>query len=183
MTTHIQGGGIPVNDSLTHYGIKGMKWGVRKAVKQSEDNYRSDVKGAKVAYKAGKKTASNRQEKRANKLAYSRSLGKAADKYNSSIEKIAKKEGARLTEKSKGSTTAAIVKGYAKATAGSLAMIGGFSVAQASNNPAGIIGAYVAALVLGGALMDKGLNDISSVSAYEGDTSMLKRKTAYGQNY
>lgn len=171
------------NQYVCHAGVKGMKWGYRKALKTAETDYRSDVKSAKSAYKKGKKTVTSRSDRQANKLSYNRSLGDAANKFNRKIEDIATKEGGRLTEKSKGSTTAAKAKGYAKITAGVLGWVGTYAAASLIKNPTARVGAQVVSGVLAGTLAGTGLNNVASVRAYEGDTELLKRKTARGQNY
>lgn len=168
------------NEYLIHYGTKGMRWGVRKA----ESTYRSDKKKAKANFKAGKKSASSVQDRRANRIAYNKAKNAAANKFNTSINRIAKKEGSRLIDKSKGSSTRAKAKGYAKIVAGSLGFIGGIGASTLIKNPYAQLGAQAVTGVLSGALLGKGVNDIASVSAYEGDYSMLKRKNGAGNlNY
>lgn len=170
------------NQYICHYGTKGMKWGVRNRVREAESNYRSDVKSIKKSYKQGKKTYKTRDDKLANKLSYKRSLGRSADRFNKEIEKIGIQEGGRLTEKSKNSTTRAKAKANAKVIGGVLVSVGGMTIASLSGNKAANLGGQVVSAVLGGALVGKGINEYAAVKAYEGDTSLLRRKTARGLN-
>lgn len=83
---------------LYHYGVKGMKWGVRRARKKSEANVELtrkalnyDIKSAKLAKKAEKLHAKNDLEGR-NKLATK------ASKLDAKAAKLQKKANAAESE-------------------------------------------------------------------------------------
>lgn len=173
-----------MSDELMHYGVPGMKWGVRKDIRskvtQADSKFYSDKKAAKSNYKSGKKAATSRSEKQANKLTYTRAKNKAAGDFNKTIEKIAKKRGSSLVSSSGGSTSSAKVKSAARGTAGVLALIGGAAVSGMSKNPYVRIGSELIGALAGGKLMSDAYSDYASIKAYEGDTSHLRRKNGRG---
>ena len=74
---------IYYNGELYHHGVKGMKWGRRKAKQEARDNYKSTIKKAKEDYKLAKQKAKEigyTQEQLAAKADRKARVGKAAVK-------------------------------------------------------------------------------------------------------
>ena len=95
---------------LAHYGVKGMKWGIRKRRKSGgEEHYSSDHKSAKAAENKAKKYGaellSNKElnaiQQRANLKRNTRTFDKTHDKFSkdkstsNTINKVGRKKGTR----------------------------------------------------------------------------------------
>lgn len=101
---------LTYNDYLAHYGVKGMKWGVRKRSKSgSSDRYSSDHKTTKAAESKAKKygaeSLSNKElsdiQNRANLKRNTRTFDKTHDRVSkdkstsNTINKVSRKKGTR----------------------------------------------------------------------------------------
>lgn len=101
---------LTYNNYLAHYGIKGMKWGVRKRSGSSgEEHHSGDHKSAKAAENKAKKygaeSLSNKEltsiQTRANLKRNTRTFDKAHDKFSkdkstsNTINKVSRKKGTR----------------------------------------------------------------------------------------
>ena len=124
------------NQSLAHYGVKGMKWGVRKARKEYKklDKAKGEYKHAKKAYDRSFDYAYKRSGK-----ALSLNASKRAE--NDARWKDATRDAARLKKTKqaykdqkeavrKNAPVAAKVERGAKAVARGLAVVGGLYVAD-----------------------------------------------------
>lgn len=85
-------GSTSTSNSLTHYGVKGMKWGVR----------RDRVRTARENYKAAKKDANTARKNTPRSLAGKMGMGrKGIDEYNAYANRVNKAEAKRVTSKAK----------------------------------------------------------------------------------
>ena len=102
--------GITYDDYLMHYGVKGMKWGIRKRRKSDgSEHHSSDHKSAKgienKAKKYGAESLSNKElntlQQRANLKRNTRTFDQGHDKFSkdkstsNSINKVSRKKGTR----------------------------------------------------------------------------------------
>lgn len=64
------------NNELYHYGVKGMKWGVRRKYynKDGSLNTTGQQRKLKQDYKAERKAAANRSERKASKTKYKKAV-------------------------------------------------------------------------------------------------------------
>ena len=80
-------GSTSTSNSLTHYGVKGMKWGVR----------RNRVRTARQNYKAAKKDANTARKNTPRSLAGKMGVGrKGIDEYNAYTNRVNKAEAKRV---------------------------------------------------------------------------------------
>lgn len=136
------------NTYLAHYGVKGMKWGIRKA----RDVYKADRKQIKSDYKSGKYT----------KIQRNQALGRAAKKRDSSIDKAYYTRGKELA-KGKKSTTGTRAKMVAAIVGG---VVGAKLITDRANNVAGLSAAALAT-VGSIALSSKLGRDAEALNQYE----------------
>lgn len=164
--------------ALAHYGVKGMKWGVRKAkpgsrrelansVSESRKKLRSDISSYKSAYKKKKqKGFSSRADKRQAKSVRNKSIGSAKERSRDRNFKAQKIRGQALTDKSGGSTALAKTKAVGTASVGVL-LAGAGSVGAASlssKSPALADVASLGSRIVGGTLLGKGMSDYAMIN-------------------
>ena len=92
------------NESLAHYGVKGMKWGVRREIKQRS------IAGARIGKMAS--AYSKRRAKLENKIENAKNMGASAKRLRSLKEK---RNSARRVERSLLKTQKKLYSGISKA--------------------------------------------------------------------
>ncbi len=153
------------NDYIMHYGVLGMKWGVRKRKARSISSTKSSKKNVSNTLKAQRKQAKQQKKKikeadSAAKLYYKADTAKSSKEYQKYKKKLDKKEarldteqiveGRRRVAQSRAVSRKVLATAVSSATAGALAATGMTAVAP-------ILGTSVGNLT----------NGVSGLSYYE----------------